>query len=107
MITTLDESVDNSVATMDDHPVTEMSLEQQPDIAYIPRGEIRGQDMTSPPTEAISSPADAGADDLTLEPVALDMITPTQFAKTQLVPDTEEQITPDVKGAYLILLPRY
>ena len=37
----LDKSVDNSVPTLEEKPALEISLDQEPSEAYMPRGEIR------------------------------------------------------------------
>ena len=72
----LDESVDNSVPTLEEKPALEISLDQEPSEAYMPRGDIRQP----------QSKSSLRGDNSDRSPVEHDEINPTTVTATNQKP---------------------
>lgn len=79
----LDESMDNSVPTLEDQPVLEISLDEEPSEAFVPKGEVR-QPKIKDPTASTEKGVDSA-----VSPRATEEIVPVNASKTQTQPERE------------------
>lgn len=85
MFSTADPSVDNSVSTLDDKPVSEMSLDDLLAGAYISSRDREGRELRAPPAQSRSRSSLNKEDDDLLS-VVVEQIMPIQATESQAAP---------------------